>query len=607
MITPKMITPKMITPNMITPKMITTQVKINLILIFLIVFSYGCASQNINPDLNPKEITSSVIEIKISGNLHISEGIDSITYIQKFPVECENQKILSVTSTPRHEITVDEDKNREIVLKWDSINTDVLEYEINIKIEKTIFPIDSVDPKVFNEKEYLYNNNSLTEWNDEIKNKAAEILADNDNDNDNFNNNNFNNNLLKAALISQWIYKNIKYDLEFSDVEKDAVWVFENKKGVCDEFSHLFISMARSQGIPARSVSGIAYDGKKWVKHSWAEIYHEGMWFSYDPTYNEGSIVDATHIIFTRDVDNGRFNEYIYWHGTSQKETNKDAVRSEKKEAVTFLKINKTKILDTKFYFLDDEISENANISGVIEIKNSVDAPLVGTFEIIAADNINYLNNSSGIFYIKPYEKTNLRLNFEVSKITNETKTGYVFPLTINTFPYSTAETNLSVSKKMIIGLHILIGNETRIKSNESIIGILIREIKLNTNVKNLDPVEKEFVVDACLKNKKGEYIGQNTGGSCKRKIMNIDKNSNISVDFSFDAPEGDYTFFVKAHSNGNSDECAQEVNVKIDESVNIPGIGKLTIYEILIGVIGFLLAAVAIAAVFLIKERGGY
>ena len=52
--------------------------------------------------------------------------------------------------------------------------------------------------------------------------------------------------------------------------------------------------MARSLGLPARMVSGLAYSGDSFGGHAWVEVW-AGRWIELDPTWGT-HFVDATHI-----------------------------------------------------------------------------------------------------------------------------------------------------------------------------------------------------------------------------------------------------------------------------------------------------------------------
>ncbi len=114
-----------------------------------------------------------------------------------------------------------------------------------------------------------------------------------------------------AFLLGSWVKENIEYDLSSVAVQASypSDWVLENREGVCDELTSLFIAMLRSQGIPARFVSGVAYTNLEildtnWGPHGWAEVWFpEVGWVPYDVTYGQYGFVDATHIAIQKTPD----------------------------------------------------------------------------------------------------------------------------------------------------------------------------------------------------------------------------------------------------------------------------------------------------------------
>jgi len=120
-----------------------------------------------------------------------------------------------------------------------------------------------------------------------------------------------------ASRLAFWLHNNIVYDAQYGPVIKNSEWVLANMRGVCDEYAHTFISLARAIGIPARYVSGIAY-GKStlaevsWQNHAWAEAYL-GQWIPFDPTWGEMGYVDATHLKLAVGKDSGDLETKFEW------------------------------------------------------------------------------------------------------------------------------------------------------------------------------------------------------------------------------------------------------------------------------------------------------
>ncbi|NIO22220.1 MAG: hypothetical protein GTN76_16205 [Candidatus Aenigmarchaeota archaeon] len=107
----------------------------------------------------------------------------------------------------------------------------------------------------------------------------------------------------KVAKLASWVYDYLDYDISYSGRNIDALSVLDTKKGVCAEYTTLFIALARSVGIPSKYVSAFAYGQKGWERHAYSEVYL-GEWVPVDPLWLEVGYIDATHIKFGDHVDN---------------------------------------------------------------------------------------------------------------------------------------------------------------------------------------------------------------------------------------------------------------------------------------------------------------
>lgn len=160
--------------------------------------------------------------------------------------------------------------------------------------EKISFPLSSQDVQGL--EEYLEATETIDSNHPAIIAKATE-LAEGEDD------------LFKVVFnLASWVEENIKYDLNSVTIaaSQKGSWVLQNRQGVCDEMTSLFVAMARSLGIPARFVSGISYTthegvvasaGSNWAGHGWAEVYFPDIgWVSFDVTFNQYGYIDVTHI-----------------------------------------------------------------------------------------------------------------------------------------------------------------------------------------------------------------------------------------------------------------------------------------------------------------------
>ena len=93
--------------------------------------------------------------------------------------------------------------------------------------------------------------------------------------------------LTKARALYDYIIDNMRYAKEGIYGTGDANYACDSKSGNCTEFHSLFISLARSAGIPARFAVGAAIpsarnEGGVDGYHCWAEFFAEGKWWPVD-------------------------------------------------------------------------------------------------------------------------------------------------------------------------------------------------------------------------------------------------------------------------------------------------------------------------------------
>ncbi|MGV3618642.1 MAG: transglutaminase family protein [Fimbriimonas sp.] len=87
------------------------------------------------------------------------------------------------------------------------------------------------------------------------------------------------------------IHERMDYDPDATHVHSTLDEVVQLKAGVCQDFAHLMLACARSQGIPSRYVSGYLYVGDAagmrgdQASHAWVEcLLPDGRWLALDPT-----------------------------------------------------------------------------------------------------------------------------------------------------------------------------------------------------------------------------------------------------------------------------------------------------------------------------------
>ena len=85
------------------------------------------------------------------------------------------------------------------------------------------------------------------------------------------------------------ISREFTYDKAVTNVYSAVDDVLALRAGVCQDFAHLFIAIARAMGVPARYVSGYIHSpGEKatTASHAWAEAWIPGSgWAGFDATH----------------------------------------------------------------------------------------------------------------------------------------------------------------------------------------------------------------------------------------------------------------------------------------------------------------------------------
>ncbi len=110
-----------------------------------------------------------------------------------------------------------------------------------------------------------------------FKNMVNEILKDQQQESD----------LVKARALYDYVSGNLRYAKQGTYGTGDANYACDSKSGNCTEFHSLFISLARTAGIPARFAIGAAIpsernEGGVNGYHCWAEFYADGKWWPVD-------------------------------------------------------------------------------------------------------------------------------------------------------------------------------------------------------------------------------------------------------------------------------------------------------------------------------------
>ena len=242
---------------------------------------------------NKKDKTWFTVPVENSTNelLGVIEGKDQFTFIYEatipeitgaaelwlpIPQNDDYQKIevLSIETPVDHEVLKESEYGNDILylelLPEHSNQKVTLRYQVE-RAEKSAYPAPDDDIARYLEASALMpvGNRFSTIADGVIKDRQA------------------NTPLTKARALYDYIIDNMRYAKEGIYGTGDANYACDSKSGNCTEFHSLFISLARSAGIPARFAVGAAIpsernEGGVDGYHCWAEFYAEDKWWPVD-------------------------------------------------------------------------------------------------------------------------------------------------------------------------------------------------------------------------------------------------------------------------------------------------------------------------------------
>lgn len=116
----------------------------------------------------------------------------------------------------------------------------------------------------------------------------------------------------KATELMHELARNFAYLSKSTDVNTTAEEAFTQGYGVCQDYSHIYISFLHSLGLSARYVTGfIVGEGES---HAWVEVLCDGKWYGFDPTHDRAVNDDYIKIGIGRDAKDCMINRGIM-HG----------------------------------------------------------------------------------------------------------------------------------------------------------------------------------------------------------------------------------------------------------------------------------------------------
>lgn len=120
----------------------------------------------------------------------------------------------------------------------------------------------------------------------------------------------------KCIRLMHCLHQDFRYVPNATQIETTAEEAWNMGKGVCQDYAHIYITLLRYMGIPARYVCGLLTgEGKS---HAWAEALCNGRWIGFDPTND--CLISNGHIKLGdgRDASECAINRGLIWGGGTQ-------------------------------------------------------------------------------------------------------------------------------------------------------------------------------------------------------------------------------------------------------------------------------------------------
>jgi transglutaminase-like putative cysteine protease len=129
----------------------------------------------------------------------------------------------------------------------------------------------------------------------------------------------------RVQAVCNWVHQNVQFGYEFARPTKSAFDVYQERRGVCRDFSHLLITFLRCLNIPARYATGYLGDigvplaPEPMDFSAWTEVFLDGRWYTFDARHNKpriGRIVmargkDAVDVALTTSFGPSTLKKFI--------------------------------------------------------------------------------------------------------------------------------------------------------------------------------------------------------------------------------------------------------------------------------------------------------
>jgi len=131
----------------------------------------------------------------------------------------------------------------------------------------------------------------------------------------------------RVQAICDFVHRHITFGYGLSSETKTAAQAFQDRQGVCRDFTHLAVTFCRCMNIPARYCTGYLSDIGQPPPYSpmdfaaWFEAYIGDGWYTFDPRNNQpriGRILiargrDAADVALTTSFGSSKLESFRVW------------------------------------------------------------------------------------------------------------------------------------------------------------------------------------------------------------------------------------------------------------------------------------------------------
>lgn len=434
---------------------------------FLFFFSLAAMAV----EQSPKTYASSEVVVQVNWSIGIRGNTQpySVEFTGFVPKNYSSQEIVQSEASRKFSLN---ESTGMAEFKFRADKSETIVYSANVKIDFTkTFSQPPAFPVEANEMEEYLKESPLAQITPRIKAEATRAVGT------------ASDGLEASARLTEWVYNNVEYDLQYGSSNYSAEWVYENRRGTCDEFAHLLIAMARSQGIPARYVSGYvlgvspsAEYGEvgtiSWVPHGWTELYFpEQGWIHADATYNELLQLDASHLKMADALDQSTLRESVEGRGEGGV-----SLSLEKKYGIQVKSYTQFQPLEVEMEFPEEKVENVQKM--IVTLRNPSSQIIVAPVEIVLPGGLDTESTESKLVYLKPNEEKQVALDTQITfEMQNNTK--YTFPVQVQAFgqPFDASFEKVKLSEEPAAF------NMTQINANAKKVSDLITEIPLDFKV----------------------------------------------------------------------------------------------------------------------------